>query len=169
MWSPLKPFLLGLGLVLAATAGRAQVRTGAVFPTLAPAAFEGVLPPTADRVVLVDFWASWCAPCRASFPAYARLQAAYGSRGLVILAISVDQSPVDFAAFVRRQHPPFATVRDRGQALVAAVDVPVMPTSYLLGRDGTVRFIHAGFHGEATERDLRREIDGLLGEAPPRS
>jgi thiol-disulfide isomerase/thioredoxin len=169
MWSPPKPFLLGLGLVLAATAARAQLQPGAVFPALVPSGFEGVLPPTAGRVVLVDFWASWCAPCRASFPAYARLQAAYAGRGLVILAVSVDQNPGDFAAFVRRQHPPFATVRDRGQTLVAAVDVPVMPTSYLLARDGTVRFIHAGFHGDTTERELRREIDGLLGEAPPRS
>jgi thiol-disulfide isomerase/thioredoxin len=118
-------------------------------------------------VVLVDFWASWCAPCKDSFPAYARLQQAYAARGLVILAVSVDQSPPAFAAFVRRLNPPFPTVRDRGQKMVREVQVPTMPSSYLLGRDGTVRFVHAGFYGGRTEHELRQEIESLLGEEAP--
>ena len=60
--------------------------------------------------------------------------------------------------------PPLFTLHDRGQALVQQVVVPTMPTSYLLGRDGKVRFIHEGFHGDATDRDIRREIETLLAE-----
>jgi thiol-disulfide isomerase/thioredoxin len=154
---------------LLATAAFAQVKPGGAFPSLASADLEGTVPAIAGRVVLVDFWASWCAPCKASFPAYARLQGDYAARGLVILAVSVDQAPAAYADFVRRLHPPFPTVRDRGQKLVSVVDVPTMPSSYLLGRDGTVRFVHPGFYGARTERELRQEIDSLLAEKGPPS
>jgi thiol-disulfide isomerase/thioredoxin len=154
---------------LLAVGASAEVKPGDVFPPLAAAELDGPLPATAGRVMLVDFWASWCAPCRASFPAYARLQGDYAARGLVILAVSVDQTPAAFATFVRKLNPPFPTVRDRRQILVREVSVPTMPSSYLVGRDGTVRFVHAGFYGERTERELRQEIESLLGEKTPPS
>ncbi len=115
----------------------------------------------------MDFWASWCAPCKASFPAYARLQADYRARGLVIVAVSVDENQAKFTAFVKQEAPPFATLRDHTHQLVNQVRVPAMPTCYLLGRDGRVRFIHQGFHGAETDREIRRQIDALLAEPPP--
>ena len=157
-------------LALTAARARAELKPGDLFPPLAEFGLtDGRLPDTAGRVVLVDFWASWCAPCRASFPAYARLQSDYAARGLWIVAVSVDQDPAAFAAFRQRFQPPFVTVLDRAQLLVRAVDVPAMPTCYLLGRDRRVRFLHRGFHGGETERELHREIDRLLAEAPPSS
>lgn len=158
---------IGLALSLAAAAAAAPVKPGDAFPPLAAADLEGTLPSTAGRVVLVDFWASWCAPCQVSFPAYARLQADYAARGLVIIAVSVDQQPAAFAAFVRKFHPPFPAVRDRIQSLVRTVDVPTLPASYLIGRDGNVRFVHAGFFAGRTERELRQEIDLLLSREAP--
>jgi thiol-disulfide isomerase/thioredoxin len=146
----------------------AQVAPGSVFPPIAAAGLTGgALRETAGKVVLVDFWASWCGPCKASFPAYARLSAAYAERGLVIAAVSVDESPSAYAAFVARLKPPFATLHDSKQALVRVVQVPTMPTSYLVDRTGRVRFIHPGFHGEQTERELRGEIEALLSEKAP--
>jgi thiol-disulfide isomerase/thioredoxin len=151
-----------------ASVGVAQVKPGDAFPPLSAADLAGTVPATAGRVALIDFWASWCAPCKASFPAYGRLQSDYAARGLVVLGVSVDQVPAAAAAFVRKLNPAFPTVLDRGQKLVRAVQVPAMPSSYLLGRDGRVRFVHAGFYGERTERELREEIDALLREpAPP--
>jgi thiol-disulfide isomerase/thioredoxin len=151
-----------------ATALPAQVAPGNAFPSLAAAGLTGgSLPDTAGKVVFVDFWASWCAPCKASFPVYSQLNAAYAGRGLVIVAVSVDESPSAYAAFVARLRPPFATLHDSTQKLVAQVQVPTMPTSYLVDRSGKVRFMHAGFHGDQTERDLRREIEALLGEKAP--
>lgn len=148
------------------TGAPAQLAPGSAFPPLAQSGLVGDLPGTAGKVVLVDFWASWCAPCKASFPAYSRLQAAYAGRGLVVIAVSVDEDPAAFAAFVARQRPSFATVHDPGHRLVGAVRVPTMPTSYLVDRTGKVRFVHPGFHGEQSERELRSEIESLLGERP---
>ena len=155
---------VALGLALA-DAARASVNPGDPFPPLPAARLDGGAPPaTAGRVVLVDFWASWCAPCRAAFTAYARLQADYAPRGLVIVAVSVDESRAAYAAFVDRFRPPFAVRRDPDQDLVRRADIPALPTCYLLGRDGRVRFVHQGFHGDETERELRREIDRLLAD-----
>jgi thiol-disulfide isomerase/thioredoxin len=159
------PLVLLLAIFGGLNVARAAIAVGDAFPNLASAGLSGgALPATEGSVVLVDFWASWCAPCQASFPAYARLNAAYASRGLVIVAVSVDEKPAAFDAFVRKWQPPFPAVRDGGQKLVRAVAVPAMPTSYLLGRDGRVRFIHQGFHGSETEGELRKNIDAVLAE-----
>jgi thiol-disulfide isomerase/thioredoxin len=166
MLRPTRAILAAI-LGLLAAAARADLAVGDSFPSLASAGLSGALPDTEGRVVLVDFWASWCAPCKASFPAYARLQADYAARGLVIVAISVDQDSAAYAAFVDRFHPPFATMHDGAQRLVSQVKVPAMPTCYLLSRNGRVRYLHQGFHGEATERELRRQIDSLLVEKTP--
>jgi thiol-disulfide isomerase/thioredoxin len=148
------------------TAARAQIKVGDVFPALTDEALEGTIPETAGKVVLVDFWASWCAPCKASFPAYGRMQADFAPRGLTIVAVSVDETAAPYAAFVKKMAPPFATVRDAKQKLVSAVKVPAMPTSYLIGPDGKVRYVHQGFHSAGTESEIRKEIEGLLAEKP---
>lgn len=149
---------------------RADTKTGDVFPALSSADLEGgEIPAATGKVVLVDFWASWCAPCRESFPRYGQLQADYAARGLLIVAVSVDQNARAFSDFVKKMKPSFSTLRDKNQRLVQAVNVPVMPTCYLVGRDGRVHSIHAGFYGVTTERDLRREIDQLLSETSPAS
>jgi thiol-disulfide isomerase/thioredoxin len=144
---------------------RAQVAPGNAFPSLAAAGLSGGdLPETAGRVVLVDFWASWCAPCKASFPTYSRLQSEYAARGLVVVAIGVDDSLPAYQGFVARLKPAFTTLYDSRRTLVSLIQVPTMPTSYLLDRSGRVRFMHPGFHGDQTERELRKEIETLLGE-----
>jgi thiol-disulfide isomerase/thioredoxin len=165
-----RPRFVAAGLLALACLAPAApaLQVGDPFPALDPGGLEGgAPPPTSGRVTLVDFWASWCAPCKASFPAYTRLQAEYESRGLIIIAVSVDEKPAAFAAFVRQLGPPFATLRDKTHQLVSAVRVPAMPTCYLLGRDGRVHFIHQGFHGAETDQEIRREIDQLLAEPPP--
>lgn len=157
---------LALGLLFLHLPLRAELEVGQSFPALNPAALSGPVPALAGQVAVIDFWASWCAPCKASFAAYARLHEAYAARGLVIVAVSVDERAGEFESFVRKWHPPFAAVRDVGQRLVAAVKVPTMPTAYVLGRDGRVRFVHVGFHGAATEQELRTQVEALLAEKP---
>src|SRR5688572_26435554 len=166
----IRAFAACTGMFFIAVHARAETKSGDIFPALSGAGLvplaNTVLPETAGKVVLVDFWASWCAPCKASFPMMAQLQKEYGARGLVIAAVGVDEKPAAAAAFARKLSPPFATVHDREQKLVRQVVVPTMPTSYLVGRDGRLRFVHEGFHGEATERGLRKQIELLLAEKP---
>jgi thiol-disulfide isomerase/thioredoxin len=166
-----------LGTILVAPALKGQVAKGDRFPDLRQealalpageaAAPAGVLADARGKVLLVDFWASWCAPCKASFPAYARLNARYGSKGLVIVAISVDEDRAAFETFVRRMSPPFAVALDTGHRLVSRVGVPTMPTCYLVDRTGVVRALETGFHGARTEAALGRQIEELLAEEPP--
>lgn len=169
MSSPAKSlFAAALALVASLGVARAQIKTGDVFP--APAAHGvvnlagGDLPATQGRIVLVDFWASWCAPCKASFPMMARLQKDYAARGFTVIAVGIDEKPVLATAFWKKMAPPFPTLHDPAQTLVQKVVPPTMPTSYLVDREGRVRFIHNGFHGDATERELRKQIDTLLAE-----
>lgn len=156
-------FVLALG---GAQPAGAAVRNGDLFPALDPAELEGRIPESLGRPVLVDFWASWCAPCRSSFPHYARLHADYAARGLVIIAVSVDADPAAYAAFVRRFSPPFAVVRDKDRALVQRVDVPTMPTCFVIDSAGRVQAILQGYHGDETDRKLRAAIEQVL---PPAS
>ena len=156
---------LALGLALAAPV-LAQTKPGQPFPDLKNYALEGNLPACAGQVVLVDFWATWCAPCKASFPAYSQLQRELAPRGFILLAVSVDKTAGPYDEFLKRFGPAFPTVRDGAQKLIAEVKVPTMPTSYLIDRKGIVRSVHTGFHGEATVRTLREEIIRLLEEKP---
>jgi thiol-disulfide isomerase/thioredoxin len=160
--------VLAVALWFALTGAQAQTKIGAVFPELATAGLVslagGDLPDRAGKVVLVDFWASWCAPCKASFPMMAKLHTDLAARGLVIAAIGVDEKSAAATAFVKKLVPPFPTLHDREQKLVSQVVVPTMPTSYLIGRDGRVRYMHEGFHGDRTERELRQQIETLLAE-----
>jgi len=158
---------MGLLSILTSAHVEGGVRVGDIFPPLAPAGLVGSrLPQMSGKVILVDFWASWCAPCKASFPVYARLNSEFASKGLVIVAISVDQDPAAYASFVRRFNPSFPVELDSGQRLVREAEVPTMPTSYLMDREGRVRYLHPGFHGSATELTLRLEIEALLAEKP---
>jgi len=153
-------------LLLAGPLAALPPAVGEALPPFAGQELEGRLPNLAGQVALVDFWASWCRPCRASFPALARLHAEFTPRGVVIVGIGVDRDAAAHAAFLRRQAPPFATVRDPAQRYVAAVGVPAMPTTYVLGRDGRIRSIHVGFRGADSERALRAALIAALAEAP---
>jgi thiol-disulfide isomerase/thioredoxin len=152
------------GLLASASLAVADVKVGEPFPALASFGLEGQLPDQTGKVVLVDFWATWCAPCRASFPAYSSIQRELADRGLVINAVSVDKGKGPYDEFLKKFAPAFVTVRDGGQRMVSEVKVPSMPTSYLIDRHGNLRAIHSGFHGDATAKELRDEIVKLLEE-----
>jgi len=168
MWqrNTLRSFLAGIAALAAAVVARADVKVGDAFPVLAPSELVnlggGEIPALNGKVSLVDFWASWCAPCKASFPAMAKLYNEYSPRGLQIVAVSIDEKPAAATTFWKKMSPPFVALHDRDQKLVEHVVVPTMPTSYLIDHSGRVRFVHAGFHGDLSE--LRKEIETLLAE-----
>ena len=154
--------LLGLGLA-AGTAAQAEIKVGDSFPALPGYHLEGPLPASlAGKVVLVDFWASWCGPCGESFPAMDELQKKYGPQGLVILAVNEDENKADMEAFLKSHAISFTVVRDAKQSLVEVAGIGTMPGSFVLGRDGKVAFTHNGFHGSETKKQYEQEIEALL-------
>ena len=155
------------GLVAAiATSASAGLKVGGDFPNLASFKFEGELPADlAGKIVMVDFWASWCAPCKKSFPALDELQKKFGGQGLVIIAVNEDQKKSDMDRFLKENKVSFAVVRDAaadGKKLVDKVDVSSMPSSFIIDNSGKVRFMHSGYLGVDTKKEYEQEIESLL-------
>ena len=114
------------------------------------------------KVVFVDFWASWCPPCRASFPFMADLASRYGD-DLAIVAINVDESRSDAERFLESFDTPFDIVYDAAGDLATAFNVPGMPTSYVFGRDGSFVHRHIGFR-KSDQEDIRQLIHSAVGQ-----
>ncbi len=155
--------LLLAGATPLLTAGEA-LKAGQALPKLAPLLAGAKLPDTAGKVVLVDFWASWCVPCKASFPALNKLQQQYAAKGLVIIGIGVDDDAADFAKFSTAMKASFPLVHDAAHLAVGTFSPTTMPTSYLIDRKGMVRYVHTGFKGAKTEKEYTSEIETLLAE-----
>jgi thiol-disulfide isomerase/thioredoxin len=113
------------------------------------------------RVVYLDFWASWCAPCRESFPWMNRLQGELGHDGLVVIAVNVDRERADADRFLRERPAQFRIVYDPDGLLPEKFGVRGMPTSLLIDRNGQVHSRHEGFL--VRDRDaLSRQIRALV-------
>ncbi|HEX3633303.1 MAG TPA: TlpA disulfide reductase family protein [Casimicrobiaceae bacterium] len=113
------------------------------------------------QVVYVDFWASWCGPCRRSFPWMNEMHSRYGGRGLAIVAINVDSNPADAARFLERNPAQFAVAYDQAGATPLAYAVRAMPSSYLIDSHGTVVEVELGFRDER-KGALEQRIQALL-------
>ena len=117
------------------------------------------------QVVVVDFWASWCVPCRRSIPWLNEMQEKYRDQGLVIIGVNEDTTEADFAQFLNDFPAHFRTIRDAEGTLARKFGVVAMPSSYILDRDGNVVVRHLGFKVrsmddyEATIRDVLTESD----------
>lgn len=106
----------------------------------------------APMVTYLDFWASWCAPCQQSFPFMQTLQSHYAPYGLRVVAVSLDRERADAQRFLEQVSADFDIVLDPEAALTSEYDVPAMPTSYVLERDGRVVSRHQGFRAEDKAR-----------------
>ena len=122
------------------------------------------LPNTSGKVVLVDFWASWCGPCKASFPVLNRLQEKYAAKGLVIIGVGVDDDAAKYKEFATKMGAKFSLAHDSAHKAAAFFNPPSMPTSYITDRKGVIRHVHTGFRGAKTEAEYVTEIEALLAE-----
>jgi thiol-disulfide isomerase/thioredoxin len=159
----LRTHWLAIALLFAlSTAG-----AGAAAPDLPQAAPRWpVLEGLRGKVVLVDFWASWCSPCLQSFPWMNELQQQHGGEGLVIVAVNLDQDRTLADAFLQKVPARFRIEYDQAGDLARQFGVQAMPTSFLVDRSGQVRIRHAGFREK--QRDGRElEIEQLLKEPMP--
>jgi peroxiredoxin len=117
------------------------------------------------EVLYVDFWASWCAPCAQSFPFMNGLEHELRNRGLRVVGVNLDENPGDAQNFLTEHPAHFTIASDADQQCAAAFGVQAMPSSYLVDRNGTIRYEHLGFRpGEAEQ--FRTLAEQLLAERP---
>ena len=113
------------------------------------------------QVVLLDFWASWCAPCKQELPELEKLQRLYAGKGVVIVAISIDEERANAAAMAKRLGLTLAVALDPEGKVAARYEPSTMPTSFVVDRRGVVRFVHAGYRpGDLSK--IKAELDQLL-------
>jgi len=102
------------------------------------------------RVVLVDFWASWCEPCKKSFPWLATIYGQYAEKGLSVVAVNLDKNQDQAVEFLDKYSVPFVIAYDPAGRTAEAFDVSVMPTSFLIDRQGRIVLSHPGFDPKKT-------------------
>lgn len=117
------------------------------------------IPP--GKVTIIDFWATWCEPCKKSFPKYQELYVKYKASGLEIVAVSVDDEKDKIPDFIKNYGAKFPVGWDNGHKVADKYKPENMPTAFVLDKQGVVRFIHKGYH-DGEEVELEKEIKGLL-------
>ncbi|MEK7727238.1 MAG: TlpA disulfide reductase family protein [candidate division KSB1 bacterium] len=151
-------------LALSLFAASPEIKTGAKARDFTLTSFRGKeisLSGLRGKVVLLNFWATWCAPCREELPELSLLQENLGKRGLVILAVSVDNDLENAKSFAKKHNLKLETLWDREKKVTKLYDPETMPSSYLIDRNGNLRYVHSGYDEKEWKRILH-EIDELL-------
>ncbi len=162
------PLALLLTAVLWPTAALAGAKSGERAPEISLPALSGggvKLSALEGKVVVVDFWASWCVPCRKELPALDALARRYADAGkpVVFLGVNIDKERENAEKLVAQANiGALKVLLDPAGACAAAYDLPTMPSSYVIDAKGIVRAVHAGY-SSGDERKLAEEIDRLLG------
>ena len=113
------------------------------------------------QVVYLDFWASWCSPCKASFPWLNQTQKKFHDKGLVLIGINVDKDRAKADEFLKSVPAQFPIVYDPDGALPKKYGVQGMPYAIIIGRDGKIVHSHIGFHPDKTG-EYEQAIQGAL-------
>lgn len=153
----------------------APAASSARLPQVDPAALELVRFPGGERVsldayrgqiVLLDLWATWCEPCVEALPAYQELEQRYADRGLVFLALSLDEDPRQVQRFLDAQQLviPELFLEGPDQPVASALGLRGLPTTYLIDRQGRLRHVKEGFLPQEFP-ELVAVVEGLLDEA----
>lgn len=158
--------LLGLLLLAAAHAAGARVAPQAQAPDFTLRQLDGPnlrLAEQRGRVVMINFWATWCGPCRIELPHLARLHDKYRQSGFVLLGVNIDEDPQAAKALAAKLGLKFPVLFDADKKVVGAYDLNAMPATVLIDRDGRVRQLHRGYR-EGVEATYEQQLRDLLKE-----
>ena len=118
------------------------------------------------QVVYVDFWATWCGPCRVSLPMLAGLRNELAAKGFEVLGVNLDRDRASALRYMQDAGVGYPVVAGVPETTLKAFDLGGMPVAYLVDRQGRVRSVHTGFRASEFPA-LRKQIEGLLEEKGP--
>jgi len=160
------PLFAALCIGLCTTAAHA-VEVGKPAPEFSLPAAIGLLgnAELRGKVTYLDFWASWCGPCKKSFPWMSEMQSRYGSRGFQVIAINLDKKREDADRFLAETPASFKVAFDGKGESARLFAIKGMPSSVLIGPDGRVIAVHSGFRDEE-RKELEARIAVALATVP---
>lgn len=118
------------------------------------------------HVVLLDVWATWCEPCKDALPIYQDLAAHYADKGLRVYAVNMDEDPRQIGPFLQETKVTLPILLEQDGLVEKSLGVKLMPTTFLLDRQGRLRHRHEGFAEEFLQK-YQNEIEQLLAEPAP--
>ena len=116
-----------------------------------------------NKVIYLDFWASWCAPCRTSFPLLNALYQKYQQQGFEVVAVNLDEDLDDAKKFLVEYPVAFTVLRDEPGEWAETYDVESMPTSFIIDKHGTIQRVHNGF-AKADIDEIENKIVSLINQ-----
>ncbi len=157
----MRKLLLVLALSLPAFAGvtKGQRAPDFALPTLSGSRLS--LSSLRGKVVVIDFWAQWCEPCKKELPQLEKLSKEFAAKNVVILAVNLDKSKDNAQKLAQQLGLSLPVLLDPAGSVAATYDLPKMPTSFLVDKKGIVRFVHEGFEGSADVDRFRSELNQL--------
>jgi peroxiredoxin len=157
---------LALSAVLMAMPALASVKLSAAAPdfTLKSATGPNLrLAEQRGQVVMVNFWATWCGPCRQEMPHLNRLHESYKKAGFTLLGVNIDDDPKAAIALAQRLGVNFPVLLDTDKKVAKTYDLNAMPATLLIDRDGRVRHIYRGYK-DGAEQTYEQHLRALLKE-----
>ena len=160
----LAALILSLAAVAANPAGAAALAQPAPDFTLPSAAGPNLrLQEQRGRVVMLNFWATWCGPCKREMPQLNRLYTKYRASGFVLMGVNVDEDPANAVGVSTKLGVQFPVLFDSAKKVSKLYDLGTMPSTVLIDRDGHVRYIHKGYK-DGFEDMYDQQIAELLRE-----
>jgi cytochrome c biogenesis protein CcmG, thiol:disulfide interchange protein DsbE len=159
----MKKIMLALALLSAGVAF-AGVQKGQRAPEFSLPSLKGStvsLSSLRGKVVLIDFWAQWCEPCKKELPQLDRLAKDYAQKGVVIVAVNIDKQRDNAARMVKQLGVSLDVLLDPAGSVAGAYDLPKMPTSFVVDKKGIIRYVNEGFDGPKDVDRFKQELDEL--------
>ena len=158
--------LAAVALIVVCTGASAAITPSAGAPDFTLPSLEGSnlrLQEQRGQVVMINFWATWCGPCRVEMPHLARLYDKYRGSGFKVLAVNIDEDPYKAANLAKQLGMRFPVRLDTEKKVSRLYDLSTMPSTILVDRDGRVRYVHRGYR-EGYEDTYDKQIRELLRE-----